>query len=209
MGMNKISDAMKSPEAFISLLTLHEKLIDIQQNLKVPKLRENSFGGFNYRSIEDIEDKVKPFLLKHNLTLRFEDDVIGIEGRVYIKATAILSDGQSDIRVSGFARESEKPKAKTDDAQLTGGCSSYSRKYAAQGLFLIDDGKSDPDNPNTNSTDEVKESLSQAKQKLFKAFKDNQITDSLDMMANIQQAIGKDTVESVQDVDKVIKHLNE
>lgn len=189
-------------------MTLHDKLIDIQQNLKVPKLRENSFGGFNYRSIEDIEDKVKPFLEKHNLTLRFEDDVVGVEGRVYVKATAILSDGENEIRVPSFARESEKPKAKTDDAQLTGGCSSYARKYAAQGLFLIDAGEGDPDNVGETPI-QKKDSLSKAKQKLFKAFKDNGVEDSISMMSTIQQAIGKDLVESVDEVNKVIEYLNE
>lgn len=187
--------------------TLHDKLIDIQQNLKVPKLRENDFGNFNYRSIEDIEDKVKPFLEKGKLTLTFDDDLIGIEGRVYVKSTAILSDGENEIRRSAFAREAEKPKAKTDDAQLTGGCSSYASKYAAQKLFLIDDGKNDPDNPNSQSTDSQKESLSKAKQKLFKAFTDAQITESTDMMAQIQQATGKDVLESVEDVNRVIEHL--
>lgn len=187
--------------------TLHDKLIDIQQNLKVPKLRENEFGNFDYRSLEDIEDKVKPFLKKHNLTLTFEDEMVGIEGRVYVKAWAILSDGKDEIRKPAYAREAEKPKAKTDDAQLTGGCSSYARKYAAQGLFLIDDGKNDPDNPNSKSTNG--ESLTTAKAKLFKAFKDKGITDSVEMMGEIQKATGKDVVESVEDVNKVIENLKD
>lgn len=190
------------------LKTLHEKLIDIQQNLKVPKLRENDFGEFNYRSIEDIEIAVKPFLKKYDLTLTFEDEMVGVEGRVYVKAWAILSDGKDVIRKPAYAREAEKPKAKTDDAQLTGGCSSYARKYATQGLFLIDDGKNDPDNPNSNPTDTQKETLSKAKQKLFKAFKKQGIEESVGMMSHIQQAIGKDTVETVAEVEKVIKHLS-
>lgn len=192
------------------LVLLHKKLIDIQQNLKVPKMRANDFGGFNYRSVEDIESAVKPFLEKHQLTLTFEDEMVGIEGRVYVKAWAILSDGVKDIRKPAYAREAEKPKAKTDDAQLTGGCSSYARKYAAQGLFLIDDGKGDPDNKGSEDRATVGAGeLSKAKQKLFKAFKDAGITDSQDMMANIQQATGKDLVETIEDVDNVIKVLNE
>lgn len=188
--------------------TLHDKLIDIQQNLSVPKARENNFGGFYYRSVEDIEIAVKPFLMKHDLTLTFHDDMVAVGDRVYVKATAILSDGKDTIENPAFAREAEKPKAKTDDAQLTGGCSSYARKYAAQGLFLIDDGKGDPDNKGAEEGATLGiASLNVAKQKLFQAFKDAGITESTDMMANIQQATGKDTVESIEDVEKVIEHL--
>ena len=188
-------------------MTFQEKFRDIQQRLNVPKLRENSFGGFNYRSIEDIEDKVKPLLKEHSLSLKFNDRPIEVGGMVFIESTAILSDGENQETATAIARHSEKPKAKTDDAQLSGGTSSYSRKYAAQGLFLIDDGKGDPDNPNAQTTDSQKESLSKAKEKLFKAFKKAQINDSIGMMAQIQQATGKDIVESVEDVNRVIKHL--
>lgn len=189
-----------------STLTLHDKLIDIQQNLKVPKLRENDFGGYAYRNVEDIEIALKPFLVKHRLTFFFTDEMVAVGDRVYCKANAILQDGDNQITVSAYAREAEKPKAKTDDAQLTGGCSSYCRKYAAQGLFLIDDGKGDPDNPKDSLGDPV-ESLSKAKAKLFKTFKEGGIEDSMDIMANIQQALGKDTIESVADVNAVIAFL--
>lgn len=188
--------------------TLQAKLLDIQQKLNVPKTRENDFGGFNYRSIEDIEAAVKPFLKEHNLTMIFEDEMVGIEGRVYVKSIIYLSDGEGVLKTSAFAREAEKPKAKTDDAQLTGGTSSYARKYAAQGLFLIDDGKGDPDNKGADEGAALGlATLNVAKQNLFKAFKDAGIEDASDMMANIQQAVGKDSVDSIDDVNKVIEHL--
>lgn len=189
-------------------LSLHEKLIDIQQNLSVPKTRENSFGGFNYRSVEDIETAVKPFLKEHRLTLTFSDTVEAIGDRVYVRAEARLSDGEKFVLAYARAREAEKPKAKTDDAQLTGGCSSYARKYAAQGLFLIDDGKGDPDNKGSEEGATLGiASLNVAKQKLFQAFKDAGVEDSTEMIAQIQQATGKDSVDNVSDVEKVIKHL--
>lgn len=184
----------------MSELTLHEKLIDIQQRLKVPKEQENDFGGFEYRSIEDIEAKVKPFLKEHGLSLRFTDRVYGVEGRVYVEATAILSDGKDEITTKASAREAEKPKTKTDDAQLTGACSSYARKYAAGGMFLIDEGK-DAD------TNKPKISLPRAKSNLMAAFKTQGILDTLDIMATIQQATGKDIVETVEDAETVIKYL--
>lgn len=192
------------------LKTLHEKLIEIQQNLKVPKTRENDFGGFSYRNVEDIEIAVKPFLGKHKLTLTFEDEIIGVEGRVYVKAWAVLSDGENEIRKPANAREATEPKKKTDDAQLTGGCSSYARKYAAQGLFLIDDGKSDPDNPAHETAQAMGiGELNVAKQRLFNKFKEKGITDSEVMMEKINKATGKDLVETVGDVAKVIKLLDE
>jgi len=123
------------------VLTIHEKLLDIQQRLKVPKDINNDFGGFKYRNIEEIENKVKPYLAEHRLTLTFDDGIIEAGGRVYVQATAILSDGKDSIRVNAFAREAQNPKAKMDDSQLTGSCSSYARKYAAGGMFLIDDTK--------------------------------------------------------------------
>lgn len=188
--------------------TLHQKLIEIQQKLQVPKMHENSFGGFNYRNVEDIEKAVKPLLRVHNLTLVFTDEMVAAGDRVYCKAIATLSDGENMIEVAAYAREAEKPKAKTDDAQLTGGCSSYARKYAAQGLFLIDDGKADPDNPNDDSAAAYGiGELAKAKQELFSAFKEAGITESIDMMGKIQLAIGKDVVDSVQDANTVIKYL--
>lgn len=129
--------------------TLHKKLIDIQQRLKVPKDQENTFGGFQYRNLEDIEDKVKPLLKEHELTLIFGDEIIAVGERVYVKATASLSDGKDMIENFAYAREAVTPKAKTDDAQLTGACSSYARKYAASGLFLIDNTK-DADSMDTS-----------------------------------------------------------
>lgn len=121
--------------------TLHEKLLDIQQRLKVPKGQRNDFGGFDYRNIEDIEDRVKPLLKEHDLTLHFDDKPVEVGGRVYIESTAFLSDGENVRSATAYAREAVSPKAKTDDAQLTGACSSYARKYAASGLFLIDNTK--------------------------------------------------------------------
>lgn len=124
-------------------LTFHEKHVDIQQRLVVPKGNRNDFGGFNYRAIEDIEIAVKPFLQEHKLTLRFDDQMVVMGGRLYVRATALLSDGTDTIATDGWAREAEAKKG-MDEAQITGAASSYARKYAAGGLFLIDNGR-DPD----------------------------------------------------------------
>ena len=115
-----------------------ENLIRIQKELKAPKGQFNSFGKYKYRSCEDILEALKPILGTCTLTLT--DDVVEIGGRVYVKATATIKDGKEIEVVSAFARESESKKG-MDDSQITGTASSYARKYALNGLFLIDDTK--------------------------------------------------------------------
>ena len=117
---------------------LHKKLSEIQQNLKAPKNQMNKFGGYAYRSCEDILEAVKPLL--GDLSLIISDHMVEIGGRVYVQAIATLSDGEHKIANSAYARESETKKG-MDDSQITGSASSYARKYALNGLFLIDDTK--------------------------------------------------------------------
>lgn len=117
------------------------KLNEIQQKLKSPKNQHNSFGGYNYRSCEDILEAVKPLLGDSILTIT--DKIVLIGDRFYVEATATFSDGDNSISVSAYAREPELKKG-MDAAQITGSASSYARKYALNGLFLIDDTK-DPD----------------------------------------------------------------
>lgn len=134
-------------------MSIYEKLTNIQTKLKVEKNKHNDFAGFNYRSCEDILLAVKPFLEAHNLSLLLTDDIVCVDGRAYIKATAILTDGESEIHVSALAREPEKPKAKMDESQTTGSTSSYARKYALNGLFALDDGE-DSDGSNLRPKEE-------------------------------------------------------
>lgn len=114
------------------------KLTEIQKKLKAPKSNYNSFGKYNYRSCEDILEAVKPLLGDNTLTL--SDEVVQIGDRIYVKATAVFRDGATETRVSAFAREAESKKG-MDESQVTGTASSYARKYALNGLFLIDDTK--------------------------------------------------------------------
>jgi hypothetical protein len=127
-----------------------KRLIEIQQGLKAPKNQKNSFGGYNYRSCEDILEAVKPLLKKQGLALVINDDITAMEGRFYVKATATLFDeeGKQIAQTSAFAREEDTKKG-MDASQLTGSTSSYARKYALNGLFAIDDTK-DADATNTH-----------------------------------------------------------
>jgi len=132
---------------------ISEKLLAIQTELKAPKGQRNTFGNYNYRSCEDILEAVKPLLKKHSCTLTISDELMQFESRYYIRATVTLIDKTETISVSGYARETESRKG-MDASQITGASSSYARKYALNGLFLIDDTK-DADVTNKHGKDEV------------------------------------------------------
>ena len=122
--------------------TIYEKLLAVQNELKAPKDKRNNFGGYNFRSCEGILEAVKPLLQEQGLMLTIKDDVVNIGDRYYVKATALLDDISSngEIAVTALAREEETKKG-MDASQITGTASSYARKYALNGLFLIDDTK--------------------------------------------------------------------
>lgn len=120
---------------------LLKSLKKLQINLKVPKAQRNNFGKYNYRSCEDILEEVKKVLDKENdCTLFLQDEIVMLGGRFYVKATATYTNGKENISVSAYAREEEEKKG-MDGSQITGSASSYARKYALNGLLLIDDTK--------------------------------------------------------------------
>lgn len=135
---------------------MQEKLLKIQQELKVPKGQLNKFGGYKYRSCEDIVEAAKPLCHAQGLTLTLSDEVVCVGNRNYVKATASLTDTNlSMVQVSAYAREEETKKG-MDGAQITGSASSYARKYALNGLFAIDD-TADPDATNDHGKGEKQE----------------------------------------------------
>ena len=124
-----------------------QKLIKVQSELKAPKGQRNAFGNYNYRSAEDILEAVKPLLSEQGLLMTITDIIEQIGERYYIQAKVILTDGEDTVEVTGYARESLNKKG-MDDSQITGTASSYARKYAMNGLFLIDDTKDSDSNEN-------------------------------------------------------------
>jgi hypothetical protein len=132
-------------------MELNERLSKIQQELKAPKGQMNSFGGYRYRSCEDIVEAVKPLL--NGLTLTISDEVLSFTDRFYVKATATISDGKNTIQTSAFAREPLERKG-MDPSQITGATSSYARKYALNGMFAIDDTKDADTDEFVKRTDE-------------------------------------------------------
>ena len=123
-------------------MTIYQKLAEVQIELKAPKNKKNTFGGYNYRSCEDILEALKPILSRHEALVTISDEIVEIGGRIYVKATAMFSDQKEGtaIQVTAYAREAESKKG-MDDSQITGTASSYARKYALNGLLLIDDTK--------------------------------------------------------------------
>ena len=121
---------------------IHTKLLSIQSTLVAPKNQNNAFGNYKYRSLEDILKAVKPILSKVGMTLTISDEITQLADRIYVTATATLTDietGQA-IEAVASARESLDKKG-MDSAQITGAASSYARKYCLNGLFCIDDTK--------------------------------------------------------------------
>ena len=137
-----------------------EILVKIQQGLKAPKGQTNSFGGYKYRSCEDILEAVKPLL--GGATLTISDEMVMLGDRYYVKATATLAITTKEKSVTAYAREAIAKKG-MDEAQVTGAASSYARKYALNGLFLIDDTKDadtmDNSTPNITSYTKAQDTM--------------------------------------------------
>jgi hypothetical protein len=132
----------------MSTHNIRQKLQGIQTSLKAPKGQTNKFGGYKYRSCEDILTALKPHLAEWGCCLTVTDDVAEKGNRLFLVATARLvdSDTGEDMLTVGMAEIPEMKKG-MDQAQVTGSSSSYARKYALNGLFCIDDTK-DPDATN-------------------------------------------------------------
>src|SRR6056297_3514644 len=107
-------------------MEIYQKLERIQKQLKAPKNQTNKFGGYNYRSCEDILEAIKPLL--DGCVVTISDTIREVGGRVYVKAEATITDGTNQVNVTAYAREPEDRKG-MDASQITGSASSYARKY--------------------------------------------------------------------------------
>jgi hypothetical protein len=125
----------------------------IQQELKCPKGSYNSFGKYKYRSAEQILESVKPLLQKHDALLLLSDEIIQVGNKLFLKASAIISDDDGTIEVFGYAEMGEHKGMSSE--QCTGTASSYARKYALNGLFLIDETESDPDSKDNKKAEKI------------------------------------------------------
>lgn len=189
------------------MANIYEKLLKVQQELKAPKGQYNSFGKYKYRSCEDILEAVKPLLEKNKLTLILTDTIVpASETRFYVKATARLIDIEladvegkesKTIENTAFAREDAEKKG-MDGSQITGTASSYARKYALNGLFLIDDTK-DADTDEYHNQNEQKKLITKAQIKKL-----GELVDDIPAMLNYYKV---DKIEnmSYEDAQKTIE----
>ena len=175
-------------------MELFKKLTALQNELKAPKGQFNKFGKYNYRNCEDILEAVKPLLVKYELGLVIGDRIESIGNRFYVVACARISDSESNYEVLGYARECDSKKG-MDDAQLTGSCSSYARKYALNGLFLIDDTKDADSMDNTQTVAAKKPSVKPSFTK--------------ELLASQLSAITADIATGVRTADGVISDIEE
>lgn len=168
-------------------------LQEIQSKLKAPKGQRNNFGGYNYRSCEDILEALKPVLAEYGAAVLLSDEIVQMGTRWYVKATATLkTKEEGSISVTAFAREAENRKG-MDESQITGSASSYARKYALNGLFGIDDTKDADtmDNRTTGNHTAKDDPFAKLNTKHAKALQAAQTADELvDVMAGIKASMG-------------------
>ena len=138
-----------------------KKLLEIQAELKCPKGSLNKFGNYKYRSAEQILESVKPLLQKHELTLTLTDEIVQVGNKLFLKATACIFGSQGTISSNGFAELGDHKGMSSE--QCTGTASSYARKYALNGLFLIDETESDPDSKDNTKTEAKKPAIDNAR----------------------------------------------
>ena len=131
---------------------LVHRIIAVQSELKAPKSQYNSFGKYAYRNAEDILEAVKPLLAKNGLSMNISDSIHEVAGMIYVQAEVRVTDGIESAVVTAQAGIDPTRKG-MDIAQSFGASSSYARKYALNGMFLIDDTK-DADATNTHGKSE-------------------------------------------------------
>jgi len=139
---------------------LNQKLAQIQTELKVKKSSYNSFGKYYFRKAEDILEAVKPFLLKHKVSVTIDEDILATDPVPMLKSTAIISDGENQITTTAIVGVDLNQKG-MQAAQQFGAASSYGKKYALGNLFLIDDAQ-DADGSNNHGKSKAVSKIKQA-----------------------------------------------
>lgn len=177
-----------------------ENLVKIQNELKVPKGNFNSFGKYKYRSCEDILEAVKPLLLKYNCNLILTDEIVLIGTKIFLQSTAKLKDSTSEEISKGFAETSEHKGMSAE--QTTGTASSYARKYALNGLFLIDETESDPDSQNKNIP--LSEQIEIAKAKIINASSLEDLKTKWSTLTKLEQTF-QDVIELKDKLKQTLK----
>ena len=157
---------------------LNQKLAQIQTELKVKKASYNSFGKYYFRKAEDILEAVKPFLLKHGVSVTIDEDILATDPVPMLKSTAIISDGENQISTTAIVGVDLNQKG-MQAAQQFGAASSYGKKYALGNLFLIDDTQDADGNNNHGKSKAVSKIKEAAKPAITK----DQMTKAVEYVA--------------------------
>lgn len=197
--VEKLVEDDPQPEIEERPLAFIERLADVQSRLKAPKGQYNSFGKYKYRSCEDILEAVKPLLREHGLILTLSDSICVEDSHVgpgyaryYVKSIATVTDGEKSMTASAYAREDDVKKG-MDGSQITGTASSYARKYALNGLFLIDDTKdADATNDHGKAAQRQQEAAGAEFKKVFANYRDALGTDGKTALNQLQLECGFD-----------------
>ena len=187
---------------------LLKSLIDIQQNLNAPKGQFNNFGKFSYRSLEDIEAAIKPFLAKHSCGIRFSDEIEDHCGRTFLKTTLTFFNCKGDSISTTAVAENVSEKSGMDGAQITGAASSYARKYAMNAMFAIDDTKDADTNQYHNQTTQTTTKSNSTRRARTVTVPTPQPTQPVDRFAPIKNAINS-VADTGELLDLYLQHQNE
>ena len=177
-----------------------EALRNIQSELNAPKNLYNSFGKYSYRSCESILESLKPLLKKYGAEVVLTDKVVCLNDSFFLEATAIFTCGEDTVVTNGWA-EIPREKKGMDSSQITGSASSYARKYALNGLFLIDDNKdADTDEHHRENESRAKKDT-YGKDRKIGAQEIKQITDFANaVQVPMQNILNSYNLSSIQDM---------
>ena len=198
------------------------KLSKVQQELKAPKNQYNTFGKYAFRNAEDIVEAVKPLLFEHGLVMTMSDSMVNLGNRYYVEATVTVQNASDSIQVTGMACEEESLKGMIA-AQITGGASSYARKYALNGMFCIDDTKDADSNehreqvkntpttapkaPQATPAPKVDNELVRAKKAINEELERQGITAPAAKKSKLVSIISKSTIDTIDDANIVMDNL--
>ena len=136
---------------------LNQKLAVVQTELKAKKSSYNSFGKYYFRKSEDILEAIKPFLVKHGVTVTINEEIIATDPVPTMQSTATFSDGKDAIHATALVGVDLNQKG-MQTAQQFGAASTYGKKYALGNLLLIDDTEdADAGAKPTGAVDKIKQ----------------------------------------------------
>lgn len=124
------------------------RYLKIRSSIKVGKSVKNTYGGFMYRTLEQIFEALKLLEVEYNiLFIPTEELLVHEDGTKTVKATVNVIDvisGEIKLSATSHAGLQTEEKTKLNASQQSGSASSYAIKYALSRLLGLDD-SADPD----------------------------------------------------------------